>query len=190
MEPDKRSSLAGVWLSQKQSDRLQSIWEHPLWDFQLSPDVWLGLKVDYERRYGGRGATDSTSEDEVDEQIDRETTDEDGQTDPEEDEEDFELDAEESSEEDQVDDVSQTDLSLHEPNLSNRSSEMHAAAAAELLELLFELCVAFMMEEFRDGQPGSSILVYYSGVLALQGNRETFWTAKLFTPILSRLIYI
>ena len=54
----------------------------------------------------------------------------------------------------------------------------------------FELCVAFMTEEFRDGQPGSSTLVYYSGVLALQGNRETFQTAKSFTPILSQLIYI
>ena len=32
--------------------------------------------------------------------------------------------------------------------------------------------------------------MYYSGVLALQGAEETFWTAKLFTPILSQLIYI
>jgi hypothetical protein len=47
-----------------------------------------------------------------------------------------------------------------------------------------------MTEEFRDRQPSSSTLVYYSGVLRLQGTRETFRTAKLFTPILLQLIYI
>ncbi|KAF9698404.1 hypothetical protein EKO04_003929 [Ascochyta lentis] len=114
---------------------------------QISPDVWSGRGVDHERRRGGQGATDSTSEGEVDEQIDRETTDEDGQTDPEEDEEDFESNAEESSEEDRVDDVSQTYSSLHEPTLSDRSSEIYAAAA-ELLELFFELCVAFMTRPY------------------------------------------
>jgi hypothetical protein len=44
----------------------------------------------------------------------------------------------------------------------------------DLLQLLFELCIAFITEEFRDGQPSSSTLVYYSGVLGLQGTRETF----------------
>ncbi|KAF1357150.1 hypothetical protein EJ07DRAFT_129553, partial [Lizonia empirigonia] len=47
-----------------------------------------------------------------------------------------------------------------------------------------------MTEEFKDGQPSSSTLVFYSGVLALQGTGETFRTAKSFTPILSQLIYV
>ncbi|PVI03315.1 hypothetical protein DM02DRAFT_588188 [Periconia macrospinosa] len=47
-----------------------------------------------------------------------------------------------------------------------------------------------MTEEFQDGQPNSSMLVYYSGVLALQGNGESFRSAKLYTPLLSQLIYI
>lgn len=65
---------------------------------------------------------------------------------------------------------SSTDLPLREPVLSDKYNEMHAAAA-ELLELLFELCITFMTEEFKDGQPSLSTLVYYtgSGVLALQG---------------------
>jgi hypothetical protein len=45
--------------------------------------------------------------------------------------------------------VSQTDSSLYKPTLSNRSSEIYTAAA-ELLQLLFKLCIAFMTEEFRD----------------------------------------
>jgi hypothetical protein len=63
-----------------------------------------------------------------------------------------------------VDGYSGTDPSSREPASSDRSSEIYAAAA-ELLELLFELCIAFMTEEFRDGQPSSSTLVYYSGIL-------------------------
>jgi hypothetical protein len=47
-------------------------------------------------------------------------------------------------------------------------------AAAELLQLMFELCIAFMTEEFKDRQPSTSMLVYYSGILALQGDRESF----------------
>jgi hypothetical protein len=47
-----------------------------------------------------------------------------------------------------------------------------------------------MTDEFRDGQPSSSLLVYYSNVLALQGVGESFRLAKLFTPILLQLIYI
>ena len=183
------SSLARIQLSQKQSDRLQLIWEHPSWDFQISPDVWSGLGVDHQGRYGGRGATDRTSKDEVDEQIDGETTDGGGETDSEEDEQNSESDAEEGSEKDGVYGVSQADSSSHEPTSSNRSSELHAAAA-ELLQLLFKLCIAFMTEEFSDGQPSSSTLMYYSGVLALQSTGETFRTAKLFTPVLLQLICI
>jgi hypothetical protein len=43
MEPDKHLSLAEIRLSQKQSGRLQSIWEHPLWDFQIS--LYTGSQV-------------------------------------------------------------------------------------------------------------------------------------------------
>jgi hypothetical protein len=69
------------------------------------------------------------------------------------------------------------------------SSEMHAAAA-KLLQFLFKLCIAIIIKRFRDGYPSSSTLVYYSGGFLLQGTGETFRTAKLFTPILSQLIYI
>ncbi|KAK7177968.1 hypothetical protein PSPO01_15980 [Paraphaeosphaeria sporulosa] len=145
--------------------------------------------ADQQRGSGEAAATDSTSEAEAATEIDGETTSDNDDIHSEEDEDDFESDAEEISEEDETDDDSGTESSSREPTSSNRSSERHAAAA-ELLQLLFELCIAFMTEEFRDGQPGSSVLVYYSGILALQGNGETFRTAKLFTPILSQLIYI
>ncbi|KAH7074967.1 hypothetical protein BKA63DRAFT_444495, partial [Paraphoma chrysanthemicola] len=168
MEPGKRSSLTGIRLRQKQSARLQLIWEHRLWDLCIGPDFWSGLAVDHQRRHNERGATDNTSGVEQDVEIDREIPDEGDETDPEEDEQDFESDAEEILQEDEVDDYSGADTSSREPTSSDRSSEIQAVTA-ELLQLLFELCIAFMTEEFRDGQPSSSTLVYYSGVLALQG---------------------
>jgi hypothetical protein len=150
----------------------------------------LGIAIERQRRHSKRGATDDTNRVEQDEEIDGESPDEEDETDPEEDGQNFESEEEEILEEDEVDGYSGTDPSSREPASSDRSSETYAAAAAELLELLFELCIAFMTEEFRDGQPSSSTLVYYSGILALQGTGETFRTAKLYTPILSQLIYI
>ncbi|KAF9728636.1 hypothetical protein PMIN01_13464 [Paraphaeosphaeria minitans] len=100
----------------------------------------------------------------------------------------LDLDAEEITDSD-ADLDGRTDSSSDVPTMGKMSEEI-LDAAAELLQLLFELCITFMTEEFRDGQASSSTLVYYSGVLALRGTGETFRSAKLFTPILSSLIYI
>ncbi|KAI1525960.1 hypothetical protein PtrSN002B_011687, partial [Pyrenophora tritici-repentis] len=173
MEPGQRSILTRIRLSPKQSTRLQSIWEHRLWDLGISPNLWSELAADRQRRYSGRDETTNTRDDKADdEEMDQGTTDKDDERDL--------GDGEQSSE---------ARSSSHQPTPSDRSSEI-PAAADDLLQLLFELCIAFMTEEFRDGQPSSSTLVYYSGVLGLQGTGETFRTAKLFTPILSQLIYI
>jgi hypothetical protein len=51
MESSQRSTLTGIRLSPKQSTRLQSIWEHRLWDLGLSPYFWSELAVDHRRRY-------------------------------------------------------------------------------------------------------------------------------------------
>ena len=196
MESGKRSTLAGLRLSRKQSTRLRSIWDHRLWDHHIGPDLWSGLAVDQQRRSSDRRATDSQRGSEVDGktndngETDEEATDEQDETDLDE-EQDVGSEAADTSGEDDdaLQSDSSTDSSLREPVLSDKPREIYAAAA-ELLELLFELCITFMTEEFTDGQPSSSTLVFYSGVLALQGTVETFRTAKLFTPILSQLIYI
>ncbi|PVH90818.1 hypothetical protein DM02DRAFT_664634 [Periconia macrospinosa] len=134
--------------------------------------------------------TNGMGEDDVDEETYGENIDGDVEIElEEEDGQSLESDEEEIFGEDEVDAGRGSDLPTREPFSSGGSGEMHAAAT-ELLQILFELCIAFMTEEFRDGQPSSSILVYYSGVLALQGTGEIFRTAKLFTPILSQLIYI
>lgn len=64
------------------------------------------------------------------------------------------------------------------------------SAVDELLELVFQLSITFSTEEFVDGQPSSSLLVYFSGVLGLSADARGFLPAKKFTPHLSALIYI
>ncbi|KAJ9633674.1 hypothetical protein H2199_009286 [Coniosporium tulheliwenetii] len=59
-----------------------------------------------------------------------------------------------------------------------------------LSELVFRLSVRFATEEFTDGQPRSSLLVYFSGVLGFSECNQTFRRAKDFTSCLSGLIYL
>ncbi|RYO26408.1 hypothetical protein AA0113_g12501 [Alternaria arborescens] len=170
MESGKRSILAGLRFSRKQSTRLRSSWDHRLWGYSIGPDLWSGLAGDQQRGSSDKGATDdSDSGGEADGETDEEASDEQDETDLDE-EQHIRSDAAEISgeDEDALQSDSSPDSSSREPVLSDNYSEMHAAAA-QLLELLFELCITFMTEEFKDGQPSSSTLVYYSGVLALQG---------------------
>jgi hypothetical protein len=58
-----------------------------------------------------------------------------------------------------------------------------------LAELVFRLSVYFAAEEFTDGQPSSSLLVYFSGVLGVPSDGITFRRARDFAPFLSALIH-
>jgi hypothetical protein len=71
-----------------------------------------------------------------------------------------------------------------------RSLTCSSASQGPLLEMLFKLCVLFITQTFADGQPQSSILVYFSGILGISSNGGHFLPAGLFTTHLSALIYI
>jgi hypothetical protein len=47
-----------------------------------------------------------------------------------------------------------------------------------------------MTDEFPDGQPRSSVLVYFSGILDISPDGGHFQCARLFIPHLSALIYL
>lgn len=64
------------------------------------------------------------------------------------------------------------------------------APSDQLAEMLFKFCVLMITQQFKDGQPQSTVLVYFSGVLGISSNGGHFLSAKLFTPYLSALIYI
>lgn len=60
----------------------------------------------------------------------------------------------------------------------------------ELLELLFGLLVRLCSEEITDGQPASTLLVYFSGVLGFLPDCTGFLPARSYTPHLAGLLYI
>jgi hypothetical protein len=181
---------------------MQTIWEHKLWDLRFGPNVWL----EHQARQGAkdhlrspRGCANDDDEDRgigddeaEEEQIEEDTVQEgyeevdekedEEEEENEEDEEDEEEDVE-NSEDDDADDGVGIQSSSHVFTQDNGSRKTHDAVA-ELLELLFELCISFMTEEFWDSQSSSSILIYYSGILVLLGTGEMFRSAKLYTPIL------
>ena len=66
----------------------------------------------------------------------------------------------------------------------------HAPKVDKLAELIFRLGVFLATEPFTDGQPSSSLLVYFSGVLGCTEDGSTFRRSKEYTPQLSALIYI
>jgi hypothetical protein len=98
----------------------------------------------------------------------------------------------ESDDDDDDDDVEggsdQEDLS--ELDSAGSPELLSCALPLEVLEMLFQLCVLFITEEFNDGQPQSSAVVYFSGVLGLSSDGGYFLPAQQYTPCLSALIYI
>lgn len=59
-----------------------------------------------------------------------------------------------------------------------------------MLELLFQLSVTICTEQYTDGRPSSTLLVYFSGIFGLNTEATGFKRAKQFTSTLSGLIYI
>ncbi|KAJ9412499.1 hypothetical protein QL093DRAFT_2570572 [Fusarium oxysporum] len=60
----------------------------------------------------------------------------------------------------------------------------------ELIELLFGLSLSLCTEQVTDGQPSSTLLVFFSGILGFSSSLGTFLPAKSYTPYLSGLLYI
>lgn len=69
-------------------------------------------------------------------------------------------------------------------------SDTTTPAVDKLAEIVFRLSIFFITEEFTDGQPSSSLLVYYSGVLGCTEDGSTFRRPKDYTSHLSALIYV
>lgn len=60
----------------------------------------------------------------------------------------------------------------------------------EFLELLFQLDRTLSKQEFLDGDAGSTLLVYFSGILGFSSDFQYFMLARQFCPSLSGLIYV
>lgn len=63
-------------------------------------------------------------------------------------------------------------------------------ACDELLELLFQLNITLCTEPLRDGQPASSLLIRFSGILGISSDSRSFLLARQYRPYTSPLIYV
>ncbi|EXL40817.1 hypothetical protein FOCG_16761 [Fusarium oxysporum f. sp. radicis-lycopersici 26381] len=107
-------------------------------------------------------------------------------------------DLEESEREDMLDDgISDADsrdapaASFFRRDLGHESIDRMAIKHAGIfIELLFELSLSLIMENFVDGQPSSTLLIYYSGTLGFSPNCRQFQLAREYCPNLSGLIWV
>ncbi|KAH7109811.1 hypothetical protein EDB81DRAFT_704547 [Dactylonectria macrodidyma] len=78
-----------------------------------------------------------------------------------------------------------------EEGRSEPGSELTTADAVigELVELLFHLSLSISMESFLDGQPASTLLVYFSGILGFSPDCQGFLLARQYCSNLSGLVY-
>lgn len=60
----------------------------------------------------------------------------------------------------------------------------------QVIELLLQLSLTLMTERFADGQPSSTLLVYFSGILGFTACGKGYKPAKQYTTSLSGLIFI
>ncbi|KAH7196219.1 hypothetical protein BKA60DRAFT_660557 [Fusarium oxysporum] len=93
----------------------------------------------------------------------------------------------ESSEEDCEYWSDESQVVRHTGNEKPRGDEQ---VSQELIELVFGLSLSLCTEQVTDGQPSSTLLVFFSGILGFSSSLGTFLPAKLYTPYLSGLLYI
>jgi hypothetical protein len=160
MSRDVRRSHTGIRFTKTQLRQIRRIWDH-------------AAMVDAERACDQEDTTNGEDED----GDDANSEDNDDDDDEEEEEEEEEDDASCESEDDSADEESESSLG------SNGGMD-------ELRELVFQLSMAFSTAGFTDGQPGTCLLVYFSGILGFSLDAQNFSNARKFNPCLSALVYI
>ncbi|KJZ69022.1 hypothetical protein HIM_11581 [Hirsutella minnesotensis 3608] len=204
LPPGNRKEVFGTRLTQKQLSYAHAIWKHPTIDSRLSQPRQPsnpGLQdedEDGEAAYGGERGSEEISE---------ESSEDSGEDSGEESSE------EGSSRGGSIDEAEPHDIAdlgdpvkeLHEGR-EELTAEDQDSCLVELVlglclalatphrrrrrpELVLGLCLALATQPFLDGQPSSTVLVYFSGILGLNTLSNTFATAREYTPHLSGLIY-
>jgi hypothetical protein len=163
-----RRRVARIRFTKEQLGQLQAIWEHEALNDAKPMSKFSSVTADEEEQ------EEAEEEDVEDEEVlDRDEEEENGDI---------------EDEEDGVDSFYTMDEDSKE--WLEEGEDEALTSIEELLELLFQLSITFSTEDFIEGQPGSSLLVYYSGILGFSSDGANFLPAKRFTPYLSGLVYI
>lgn len=188
-----RKSALGIQFTKKQFEELERVWNDDVWD-----EVNRGLEnahdgdqfcSDNGSEWEGEDDEDEDEDNEEDEEADYgEKDEEDG--DGIEDENEITDRSADDGFIDQRDDDEDDKGWVSDGREDQRMSDTTTPAVDKLAEIVFRLSIFFITEEFTDGQPSSSLLVYYSGVLGCTEDGSTFRRPKDYTSHLSALIYV
>ncbi|KAK5292262.1 hypothetical protein LTR16_001987 [Cryomyces antarcticus] len=156
MPLDVRRRFTAIRFTRKQLSPLQGIWEHEALN-----------NVGENKGYEG----DNSEIEEDDEDYDYEGEEE-------------EEEAEEEEEEENHRDSRGNGIDIEDEYIDEdgpaEEAQGSGTAVDELSELVFQLSITFSTEQFVDGQPSSSLLVYFSGTLGFSPDVRNFLPAKRF----------
>ncbi|KEF50810.1 uncharacterized protein A1O9_13140, partial [Exophiala aquamarina CBS 119918] len=93
-------------------------------------------------------------------------------------------------EEEEVDTSSVSAMSVDTLPLKEDLIEPHNSSLLDqVVELVLELSVFLAMEEFSEGRPASTLLVYFSGILGMSPDGTSYHKIRNYTSNLAALIY-
>jgi hypothetical protein len=186
MDAKQRERLIGVRFNKKLCRFLDAIWHHK----DLAHDFLAAERVAEMDEEAGEDEMRVEYEDmDLNENVygDLVTGDDDDDDDDDEDDSDLYNTSEDDSDDDDA--YMSTEDDHHQPSKS-ATSPGKAESLASLAELVFGLSLALCTERLTDGQPSSTVLVYFSGILAFSEATNSFQNARSYTPYLSGFIYI
>ncbi|KAI3571257.1 hypothetical protein IWW34DRAFT_824845 [Fusarium oxysporum f. sp. albedinis] len=151
---------------------LDRIWNHNIWClFEISKGTWPAIERQEDNPTGPSPTTSGTDDDNDDDSED----------------DDSEDDYDDSGYWSNIDGPSATPYREMSAGVLRGSTKV---VFDEFLEILFQLCVTLCTETFVDGQPSSTLLVYFSGVLGFSADCHKFQLARQYCPKLSAIIYM
>jgi hypothetical protein len=185
LDEDNCRAALKVTLTSIQRCVIARFWDDPRWRNHLTDLQSLG-----EDRIEDVEEDQHEDEDEDEDDDDQDEDEDDDDDDQDEDEDDDHNDPDDEKEtkerKDNREEEKEDELSDERQNPEPPSMFMNLNP---LTELILQLSIWFATEEFTDGQPASSLLVYYSGLLGFSGDGTTYKRARDFTSCLSALIH-
>ncbi|KAH7231266.1 uncharacterized protein BKA55DRAFT_654006 [Fusarium redolens] len=204
MQGDCRRGVMNAKIKPEISTQLDRIWEHTAWNYlDASKGTWpvmerqgaplvgihcglmggqsIGIALNTRACQGSDGEEGAEDDDIDDENVEVWELEDD------EDDEDDESDYDDSG---HYDDVERNTAGTHQDLFSGVSGGSAASAFGQFLELLFQLCIMLNTEPFLNGQPSSTLLVYFSGILGFSTDCRRFQLARQYCTKLSAMIYM
>ncbi|KAH7247485.1 uncharacterized protein BKA55DRAFT_691571 [Fusarium redolens] len=200
MPGDSRQEMMNVKIKPEISTQLDSIWEHDIWNhLDVSKGTWPAMERQGSPLVGthsgpmGGQSTDVPLNIRACQGSDGKEGVEDGEIDDEnveawelEDEDDDGYDDSEYYD----DDTDGYTARTHQDLFSGVSGDSAAFIFDQFLELLFQLCIMLSTESFLNGQPSSTLLIHFSGILGFSADYQRFQLARQYCSKLSAMIYI